>query len=115
MQCQVCNSEMKLIKAGISKSTGNPYNAFWACSNKCKQNSFVTNAEISKQTPVPTSSNQSPDWDKINETKQLGIHWEVCLKLAGEAFIAGKIEKENIPVMTNWLFELEPNKKQQPF
>jgi heterodisulfide reductase subunit C len=31
---------MKLIPAGISKTTGNSYNAFWSCPNRCpkKQN-----------------------------------------------------------------------------
>lgn len=35
--CAVCGKEMKQIPAGVSKTTGKPYNSFFACSNKCKQ------------------------------------------------------------------------------
>ena len=35
MLCPTCSSEMKMIPAGISRTTQKPYNAFWACPNKC--------------------------------------------------------------------------------
>jgi hypothetical protein len=35
MQCVTCNSEMKLIPAGVSKATGRPYTAFYSCPNRC--------------------------------------------------------------------------------
>lgn len=35
--CKVCGYEMKLIPAGVSKKTNRPYEAFYACPNKCKQ------------------------------------------------------------------------------
>lgn len=34
--CKICNSEMKLIPAGVSKATGKPYQSFMACPNKCR-------------------------------------------------------------------------------
>lgn len=34
-QCPGCGGELKNIPAGVSKSTGKPYDAFIACSNKC--------------------------------------------------------------------------------
>ena len=36
-QCLICGQEMKIIPAGVSKTTGKPYSSFAACPNKCKQ------------------------------------------------------------------------------
>jgi hypothetical protein len=33
--CQDCGAPLKVIPAGISKSTGKPYKAFKACSQRC--------------------------------------------------------------------------------
>ena len=33
-QCPKCGSSIKLVPAGVSKRTGKPYNAFYACSNR---------------------------------------------------------------------------------
>lgn len=36
--CKICGSKKdKWIPAGISKSTGKPYDGFFACPNKCKK------------------------------------------------------------------------------
>jgi hypothetical protein len=35
--CAVCKSPMRLVPAGISKRTGQAYEAFWACPQKCVQ------------------------------------------------------------------------------
>lgn len=35
--CFSCHSEMRYVKAGVSKTSGKPYDAFWACPNKCRQ------------------------------------------------------------------------------
>ena len=32
--CSKCNSQIKTVPAGTSKRTGQPYNAFQACSNR---------------------------------------------------------------------------------
>lgn len=37
MNCQICGQPMRQIPAGISRSTGKPYDSFMACPNKCKQ------------------------------------------------------------------------------
>jgi len=43
-QCPVCQSEMKLVPAGISKKNNKPYNSFYSCPNRCpKSNSPYTN------------------------------------------------------------------------
>lgn len=35
--CAVCGQPMIQIPAGVSKTTGRPYQAFMACPNRCKQ------------------------------------------------------------------------------
>jgi len=50
-QCNVCNKEMHLVPAGVSKATGRPYNEFWACPDKCRQlkeNEIVILVELKK-------------------------------------------------------------------
>jgi len=37
MLCPLCNIEMRLVPAGISKKTGKPYHPFYSCP-ECKQN-----------------------------------------------------------------------------
>lgn len=39
--CPNCGKEMKFIPAGISKKTGNSYNAFFACPDKCSTNKAI--------------------------------------------------------------------------
>jgi hypothetical protein len=36
-KCKVCGQDMRLVPAGVSKSTGKPYQAFESCPNRCKQ------------------------------------------------------------------------------
>lgn len=61
MNCPGCGAEMKHIPAGVSKSTGKPYEAFSACSNKCgwkpsKGGKLVESAMPTKHVqPEPTN------------------------------------------------------------
>lgn len=32
--CEKCDSEMRLVPAGVSKRTGKPYSAFWSCDKR---------------------------------------------------------------------------------
>ncbi|MFA5652261.1 MAG: hypothetical protein WC933_02760 [Candidatus Paceibacterota bacterium] len=65
-QCPICHKELSVIKAGVSKSTGKPYLAFYACPNKCNlrgvmdtrvqtaPQGWANTAGTMPQTPVPT-------------------------------------------------------------
>jgi len=46
MNCTICGAEMRLIKAGVSKKTGKPYNAFYSCPN-CKKTQNIGNNNFS--------------------------------------------------------------------
>lgn len=60
--CAVCGQPMNYIKAGYSKTTGRPYQAFYACSDKNHKQ-----PRQQAQTPVQ-QFNQSLDQD-IHEAK----------------------------------------------
>lgn len=44
--CPTCGAEQKLIPAGVSKSSGKPYQAFWSCPNRCPKTSFQPKAKV---------------------------------------------------------------------
>ena len=114
-KCETCGSELNFVPAGVSKRTGKEYNAFWSCPNKCKQG-FVVQCAASKKTIYKINDNP-PNWDKIRAQKTDNIKWLNALNNSCLAFANGKIEKEKIIEMANWIYELEPqNKKsEQPF
>ena len=74
--CAVCGQPMDYIKAGYSKTTGRPYQAFYACSDRNHKQ-----PRQQAQTPVQ-QFNQSLDqdnndlkWKKINAEKEESIRW----------------------------------------
>jgi len=38
-KCPICGSEMRWIPPGISPRTGNAYEGFWSCPNRCPKSS----------------------------------------------------------------------------
>lgn len=62
MNCAICQQPMKLIPAGVSKSTGNAYNAFWACNER-------THKQPREQKPTPVQ-NFTGSLDKMNQDKK---------------------------------------------
>jgi len=68
--CAICNQPMDLIPAGVSRNTGKPYPAFYACKDKSHKQPYgsannAPQAQISPNsaTPAPTPN---VDWDKIS-------------------------------------------------
>lgn len=68
MNCAICGKPMKLIPAGVSKSTGNAYNSFYACEDKShKQPRNQAPAYPPKVAPVATQAPRTEvDWDKVS-------------------------------------------------
>ena len=96
--CQQCGQLLKTIPAGISKSTGKPYNAFVACPNKCRQ-APQNQQNMQPQPPQAqkTASKQEVDWDKIAAGK-------VRHAFALEAYKANKkITAELANEITQWV------------
>jgi hypothetical protein len=51
--CPDCGAPIIYIKAGVSKKTGKPYNAFYACSNRCGYTLKESGFQKAVQTSVP--------------------------------------------------------------
>jgi hypothetical protein len=107
MTCNQCNEEMRFIKAGISQRTGKPYNSFWSCPNKCRQQG--ANQSIgSKVIQAYKQVDNDKKWEDIRKEKNENIKWNMALKLAVEAWYHGKIEKDAIINLAKWIYEQEP-------
>lgn len=81
--CPVHNQEMTLRPAGIAKTTGKPYEAFWTCSGKNADGSYCRFKLDSLPTPVQV--NQSV---KLEEKKSENINWMNARTAAVQIVIA---------------------------
>lgn len=71
-QCVQCGAELKQIPAGVSKTTGRPYQAFVTCPNRCGQTK-------PQQSITPAKTKNSVNWDEIARGKVR--HGIVCAML----------------------------------
>ena len=111
-KCQICGKVMNLIPAGVSKKTGKPYQAFYACPDKCVQ----PRSTSPKTYPAPQFQAAKPvDWDKVNEKKSDGIRENVALKMVSELISAGKIDLKDWEKWTNTFCSYMPKKAGQIF
>lgn len=91
--CQACGQTKKWIPPGTSQRTGQPYNGFWACPNKCRpqQANPPQNSPTGNFRPNLTPS--KTDWDKISKGKcKFGFLLEL-LKM-GKTLIEAEPEAE---------------------
>lgn len=67
--CEMCESAMKLIPAGVSKKTGRQYNAFWSCQNPDCKHTMNINQEAKPM--------KEPQWSekilKVEENEQIKL------------------------------------------
>lgn len=98
INCQICNSEMKMIPAGVSKSTGKPYSTFYACPNKCRQGATAPQAPQAKK---------DPDWESISRGKVR--HGIVCAMLQN-----GKTYEDIVPQLLRFEELIMRGSKPQP-
>lgn len=52
-KCTSCGEEMRLVRAGVSKKTGKPYNAFYSC--KCGNTQNLPNQNSNGSNPSPAT------------------------------------------------------------
>jgi hypothetical protein len=84
-QCSTCGNELKLVPAGVSKSTGKAYNSFLACPNKCRQPfipSTTPPATASQVAQIGISADQDKKWEGIRGEKREDIFLSVALNNA---------------------------------
>jgi len=103
--CQLCGAEKRFIQAGVSKNTGKPYSAFWACPNRCIT---IKNTPLPELTPVAPQNKsyqaqpaQPVDWDKIAEGKvRHGV--AIAFIEKGKTFDEAKLEMGK---WVNWIMK----------
>ena len=61
MNCPQCNSPIKTVPAGVSKTTGRPYQSFQACSNR----------ECSWKPPRANASQPAPNLEQQTQSDVL--------------------------------------------
>ena len=70
--CPVCNGEMKLIPAGVSKKSGKPYDSFWGCKTYGCKGSVKINQPVAPQpTYAPQNAPQAPTAQPNQPTEQV--------------------------------------------
>jgi len=52
MQCPTCQDEMRQVPAGVSKKTGKPYRAFFACDKQACKEAKKSNYNTTAPAPV---------------------------------------------------------------
>lgn len=126
--CPIHGVEFKQIPAGVSKSTGKAYNAFWACPERgCREKppgqqwqaakakfatvvgGYVAPGSVSTVYRAETK----PNWEAIRAQKNDIISLHVAFKAAVELCAADKLSIDTIEHQTllfhDWLL-----KQQQP-
>lgn len=120
MNCQNCGSEMKMIPAGVSKTTGKPYNAFFACPNKCPKSSISSQvARVGVQTdPYQKVMAVKNDYiEKAQERKDESIKmsrsisgaYTIVSALIQSGMLANEMDiNHKLQQYTDMLYNLEP-------
>jgi len=70
--CEKCDTEMRLIPAGISKKSGKPYSAFWSCDKRNGGCGGTARAEgeAAQAAPAAPGFGQSVSEDRIANIEQ---------------------------------------------
>jgi len=127
--CIVCNQPLKFIPAGVSKSTGRPYNSFWACNDKShKQTPVYTNPAFKTPTGANLASGgvireaQERKAEMITEfqaTKDEGMRILNSKNIAGDIIVAllerGLVDKTEIESTFNQYCDYIYNYQPKPF
>jgi len=98
--CEIHRCDMKLIPAGVSKKTGKPYNAFYAC--QVSDCTFRPPGPSASPTPDPVqSSNGGASSGLKTNPSDKSIIRQVAFKGAIELVAAGKVGLEQVHGLTD--------------
>lgn len=68
MNCPTCQDEMRQVPAGVSKKTGKPYRAFWACDKQaCKEAKAQNRTNTPSQPQNAPTAQFNPDYKALEE------------------------------------------------
>ncbi len=108
--CAVCGKPMNFIKAGVSRTTGKAYNAFWGCPDKCKQpKQDWVKPEVRTQYAKPTATKEATDWDKIAEGK---VRNSIAVAFIGQG---NEFSENTISRMNEWVKWIMKGSEEYPF
>ncbi len=107
--CPNCGDEMKWIPAGVSKKTGQQYNGFWSCPNRCSK----TNQNGQEFQPKP----QEQSFEKVQERKGEIMRIlnakngaaSIVVALLEKGFIQQRDIEKNFANYCTYIYEFEPN------
>jgi hypothetical protein len=107
MLCPLCNVEMKLIPAGVSKTSHKPYGAFYSCP-ECKNTLNTEGIEVPKREvimqPVPVRVNgNDPYVDGKKENTILMCRKDLMVAVLDN--LGGSTEIDKVAIIFNQLWE----------
>lgn len=119
MQCPTCGSEMRLIPAGVSRTSGKPYNQFFSCPNRCpKPPRTFGPASGSRNQGIAEAQNRKGEMiEKAQDRKDEGMRTLNSKKGAADITVAllekGLIQQKDIEITfaryCQYIYEYEPN------
>jgi len=107
--CPNCGDEMKWIPAGVSKKTGQQYNGFWSCPNRCSKTN--QNGQDFQLKP------QEQSFEKVQERKSEIMRIlnakngaaSIVVALLEKGFIQQRDIEKNFANYCTYIYEFEPN------
>ena len=119
--CPACGQIMNYNLEGLKKNSKAPHfkcsdpsckRQFNKQTNEWEDSQYITSVwddKIASQYGTPPVAENKPNWPKIRKENDENIKWNMCLKIAAEAWINGMIPKEDIVKTTMWFYKQEPN------
>lgn len=98
--CEIHRCDMKLIPAGVSRKTGKPYNAFYACQVKDCQFRPPGPEAFNNSAPVQNPFSGA-NRGQLGESSDASIIRQVAFKGAIEMVVAEKIDIVAVEKYTN--------------
>ena len=104
-QCPGCGADLKTVPAGISKSTGKPYDSFISCSNRCGWK--PTKETGVKKILVENGPLKTPDSNGLREkTMVMSYAKDIVVAQLGRDQVVGEAGKETIAIFRELWGEL---------
>ncbi len=100
--CPGCGAELKTIPAGISKSTGKPYDSFISCSNRCGWKPSKENG-VRKVLVESTQPSHIPNGELKEKSMLMSYAKDIVVALISRDQIIGEVGKEVVAIYNTLL------------
>ena len=117
--CPTCKNEMRWQPAGISQRTGQHYNGFWSCPNRCPKPQRQSNRNGQFEQVIDYKSGKIQE---AQDRKELSIAIAGAKSAAGEIVAAmikaGELSSKDYQLkfaeVANWVYNFTPKKVNEP-